>query len=548
MSATAARTIGGALSRVDAHAKVTGAAKYAYEHHPRELAYALIVQAGIARGEVRDIDASTALAVPGVRHVIWAGNAPRLGEDAAGELAVLQSPRVAYRGQIVAIIVADSLPAARQAERAIRIDYAPEPHDVELREDHSGLYTPEVVNPSYASDTFRGDVEPAFAAAAVTVDVTYRTPAEHNNPMEPHATVAVWDGDSLTLHDSNQGSSTARGAIARAFGLEPEQVRVISQHVGGGFGSKGTPRPTAVAAALAARVAGRPVKLAATRQQMFSLTGYRTPTIQRVAIGADAEGHITAMAHDVVEQSSVLVEFAEQTALATRKMYSAPNQRTTHKLARLNVPTPSWMRAPGECPGMFALESAMDELARRLERKRGNRGRLTAIGVRRRRVGHGAGAVDAIRREPVWPGQEVSDPVGGKTRPGAVVDDDGGGEHAQRAIGVRPQAEVDHAAGGGPVQRNSSVRLSTSRTGRPNRRASQATSGSSSTPSLPPNPPPTTAGMTRTCAPDTPRAAAVSCCVTKSDWVGVQTVKPSERCCAVTTCGSMGAWCTGGTT
>lgn len=363
MSATTTRAVGARLTRIDARAKVTGAAQYAHEHSPREVAHAVLVQASIARGEVRDVDASAALTVPGVRHVIWAGNAPRLGEKAEGELAVLQSRQVAYRGQIVAIVVADSLPTARHAERALRIDYAPEPHDVLLTDDHPRLYTPEVVNPSYASDTFRGDFEAAFPGAAVTVDVTYRTPAEHNNPMEPHATVAMWEDERVTVYDSNQGSSTARGTIARTFGLDPEQVRVISQHVGGGFGSKGTPRPTVVAAVMAARVAGRPVKLAATRQQMFSLTGYRTPTIQRLAIGADADGQIVAMAHDVVEQSSTVAEFAEQTALATRKMYATPNLRTTHKLARLDLPTPSWMRAPGECPGMYALESAVDELA-----------------------------------------------------------------------------------------------------------------------------------------------------------------------------------------
>ena len=140
-------------------------------------------------------------------------------------------------------------------------------------------------------------------------------------------------------------------------------MRVVSPHVGGGFGSKGNPRPVVVAAAMAARVVGRPVKLAATRRQMFAFTGYRTPTIQRVRLGADGDGHLAAIAHDVIEQTSTIREFAEQTAVATRIMYAAPNRRTTHRLARLDVPTPSWMRAPGETPGMYALESAMDELA-----------------------------------------------------------------------------------------------------------------------------------------------------------------------------------------
>jgi xanthine dehydrogenase YagR molybdenum-binding subunit len=363
VSATATRAVGQAMARIDARAKVTGAAQYAYEHLGRDTLYAFIVQSTVARGTVGDVDATGALALEGVRHVIWAGNAPQLGEKAAGELAVLQSPRIAYRGQIIAVVVADSLPIARRAAALLRIDYEPEPHDVELRADHPGMYKPDKVNPAYETDTEQGDFAAGFAAAAVTVDVTYRTPAEHNNPMEPHATVAVWEGEDVTVYDSNQGSSTARLTIARTLGVDPERVRVISPHVGGGFGSKGLPRPTVISAVMAARVAQRPVKLAATRQQMFALTGYRTPTIQRVRLGADAEGRLTAVSHDAWEQTSTLQEFAEQTATVTRMMYASPNLRTTHRLVALDLPTPSWMRAPGECPGMFALESAIDELA-----------------------------------------------------------------------------------------------------------------------------------------------------------------------------------------
>jgi xanthine dehydrogenase YagR molybdenum-binding subunit len=363
MSATAATAVGEGLARIDGRLKVTGAARYAYEHAPDEVAYALIVQAAVARGEVRGIDTDAALGLPGVHAVIWAGNAPQLAEGATGELAVLQSRRVAYRGQIVAVVVADSLPTARQAERLLGITYDPEPHDVQLRSDHPGLYKPDKVNPTYETDTHAGDVDTAFAAADVTVEHTYTTPAEHNNPMEPHASVAIWEGERVTVYDSNQGSSTARGSIANAFGLEPEQVHIVSQHVGGGFGSKGMPRPTVIAAIMAAKVARRPVKLAATRQQMFSLTGYRTPTIQRVTLAADRDGRITGVDHQVFEQSSTVQEFAEQTATVTRMMYAAPNIRTSHRLVALDLPTPSWMRAPGECPGMFALESAIDELA-----------------------------------------------------------------------------------------------------------------------------------------------------------------------------------------
>ncbi|HEY2317698.1 MAG TPA: xanthine dehydrogenase family protein molybdopterin-binding subunit [Solirubrobacteraceae bacterium] len=363
MSAAATGAVGTALTRIEARAKVTGEARYAYEHTPPDAAYAVIVQASIAKGAIRQFRAAHALAVPGVHHVIWAGNAPQLGEEAGGELAVLQSRRVAYRGQVVAIVVADSLPTARHAAGLVEIDYEAESHDVVLREDHPRLYKPEKVNPTYETDTSQGDVDAGLASAVVSVDATYRTPAEHNNPMEPHASVAIWDGDDVTVHDSNQGATTHQGSIARAFGLDTERVHVISEHVGGGFGSKGTPRPTVIAAVMAAKVAGRPVKLAATRQQMFDITGYRTPTIQRLRLGADGDGRLTAVSHEVYEQTSTLEEFAEQTATATRKMYATPNLHTAHRLVALDVPTPSWMRAPGECPGMYALESAMDELA-----------------------------------------------------------------------------------------------------------------------------------------------------------------------------------------
>jgi xanthine dehydrogenase YagR molybdenum-binding subunit len=351
------------LDRVEGREKVTGAATYAYEHDIRDVVYGTIVQSTIAKGEIRMVDTAAALARPEVLAVISCENAPRLEAVEDGELALFQSRRVAYRGQIVAAVVATTFEAAREAERLVRIDYAEEAHDVELRADHPKLYKPDKVNPSFDTDTEEGDVEAALAAAEVTVDETYETPAFHNNAMEPHATLAVWEGGRLTLYDSTQGASSVREILARAFGLSQEDVRVISPHVGGGFGSKGTPRPQVVLAAMAARLVDRPVKVAVTRQQMFAVTGYRTPTIQRVRLGATRDGRLTAISHEVVEQTSTLSEFAEQTAVVTRMLYGAPNRRTRHRLAALDLPTPSWMRAPGECPGAYALESAMDELA-----------------------------------------------------------------------------------------------------------------------------------------------------------------------------------------
>jgi xanthine dehydrogenase YagR molybdenum-binding subunit len=366
MTIASARAVLAAPDRVEGHEKVTGAAKYAYEYPHDEVAYAAIVQATIAKGAVDTVDASAALALPGVLAVLSCENAPRLRQVDDGELALFQSRRVAYRGQVVAAVVAESYETAQQAEHLVRIDYAEEPHDVELRPDHPRLYRPARINPNFETDTEQGDCDQALAAAEVTVDRTYETAAVHNNPMEPHATLAVWDGDAVTLYDSNQGGIRVRDTVARAFGLSPEQVRVVAPHVGGGFGSKGQPMPHVILAVMAARLVNRPVKVAVTRRQMFAVTSYRTPTIQRVRLGADRGGRLVAIAHDVVEQSSTVREFAEQTAVATRMMYAAPNRRTTHRLVRLDVPTPFWMRAPGKCPGMYALESAMDELAAEL--------------------------------------------------------------------------------------------------------------------------------------------------------------------------------------
>jgi xanthine dehydrogenase YagR molybdenum-binding subunit len=208
-----------------------------------------------------------------------------------------------------------------------------------------------------------GDVGGALASAAVSLDQTYTTPTEHNNPLEPHATVAWWRDGGVTLYDANQGPHIMRDTVATLFRLPPEQVRVISPYVGGGFGSKCYPHSPMILAALAAQITRRPVKLALTREQMFAVVGYRTPTIQRLSLGVDGGGHLTAIAHDVVEQVGTVGGWVEQTALATRMMYAAPNRRTTHRLARLDLPAPTIMRAPGECQGMFALESAMDEIA-----------------------------------------------------------------------------------------------------------------------------------------------------------------------------------------
>lgn len=360
------RAVGAPLPRLDGPPKVTGQARYAYEHPLGDPAYLHLVQAVVARGRVSAVDTAAAEALDGVVAVLTHLNAPRLASDLDREWLVFQSDEVAHYGQIIAAVVAETPETARQAADLVRVEYDTWPHDVELRADREDLYVPEALNAGYPAETDSGDVDAALFSAAVTVDQTYRTPMEHNNPMEPHTTVAVWDAPSgsLTLYDSTQGVHLTRTSLAPVFGIEPERLRVISPYVGGAFGCKGHPKAHHVAVGLAARVVpGRPVKLALTRQQMFDLVGYRTPTIQRVRLGADADGRLVALAHEVVEQTARIKEFAEQTATPSRVMYAAPHRRTGHRLVALDVGIPTWMRAPGVTPGMFAAEVAVDELA-----------------------------------------------------------------------------------------------------------------------------------------------------------------------------------------
>ena len=359
-----ARAIGAALERMDGRAKVIGAAPYAFEHEVARPAYLHAVQSTIARGHIRAIDTSVAARLEGVIAVITHWTAPRLSSDDNKELWVLQSNEIHFRGQFIAAVIADTLETARYAADRIRVEYETVTHEVGFRADRADLYAPEAVNAGYPTDTDEGDAEAEFSAAEIRMDATYSTPMEHNQPMEPHSTIALWESEKLTLYDSTQSAHSVRTTVAKTLGLRPDQVRVISPYVGGGFGSKGEPHAHNILAALAAlRAPGRAVKLALTRQQMFTLAGHRTPTIQRFRLGASRDGRLKAIIHEVVEQTSRFQEFAEQTAVPTRLMYAAPSRRTRHRLAALDVPKPSWMRAPGETPGMFAGEVAMDELA-----------------------------------------------------------------------------------------------------------------------------------------------------------------------------------------
>ncbi|MER5533953.1 xanthine dehydrogenase family protein molybdopterin-binding subunit [Streptomyces mirabilis] len=356
--------VGAAHTRVEGVAKVTGAARYAGEVPYPELAHGWLVLSTVARGRIRAVESAPVLAMPGVVAVLHHENAPRLNGDYTNAFGapdpiaqIFQHDRVRFVGWPVALVVAETPEQAREAAEALVVAYDEEPHDVAFAAGLPGVYAPES-----APAAQKGDLEAELAASAVVVDAEYSTPEEHHNPMEPHAAIARWDGGRLEVVDSNQGSRFVADELAKLFSLDPQSVRVRSEHVGGGFGSKGT-RPHSVAAAMAATVLQRPVRVVLTRRQMFSLVGYRSPTAQRVRLGADADGRLRAFDHRAECLTSTVYEFVERSAEFGRAMYACDAHYSQTRVVPLDVPTPSWMRAPGEAPGSFALESALDELA-----------------------------------------------------------------------------------------------------------------------------------------------------------------------------------------
>ncbi|MEU9190977.1 xanthine dehydrogenase family protein molybdopterin-binding subunit [Streptomyces sp. NPDC048484] len=356
-------TLGAPAERREGRDKVTGSARYAAEQTDPSRVHAWPVAAGIARGTVHTVDTGAALALPGVLTVLSHENAPRLAPADDPTLALLQNPRVPHHGWFVALVVAETLEAARAGAAAVRVEYDVEEHDVTLTDDHPEAYVPEEVNGGFPARREQGDPEEAFAAAEVRVDSRYRVPPLHNHPMEPHAATARWHDGRLVVHDSSQGATTVRATLASLFRLSEDDITVISEHVGGGFGSKGTPRPHVVLAVMAARETGRPVTVALPRRFMAAVVGHRASTLHRLRLGATADGTLTSSLHEVTTYTSRIKEFVEQAAVPSRIMYAAPHRLSSHLVVPLDMPSPSWMRAPGEAPGMYVLESGMDELA-----------------------------------------------------------------------------------------------------------------------------------------------------------------------------------------
>ncbi|MDX3358242.1 xanthine dehydrogenase family protein molybdopterin-binding subunit [Streptomyces sp. ME02-6978.2a] len=370
-TATTGRTtpkgvVGTAHTRVEGVEKVTGAARYAGEIPFADLAHGWLVLSTVARGRIISVEDGPVLAMPGVRAVLHHGNAPRLETHFQGVIGppdptttLFQNDRVAHLGWPVALVVAETSEQAREAAESLLVHYEEEPHDVDFRGDRPEAYPVDGFAPGVVE---KGDLEAELAASAHVVDAQYTTPEEHHSMMEPHAAAARWDGGRLEIVDSNQSTTWVQSDLAQMFSLEPSAVRVRSEHIGGGFGSKGV-RVHQVAAVMAATVLQRPVRVVLTRRQMFPLTGYRSPTSQRVRLGADADGRLRALEHRSVSQTSTVHTFVEPSAGVPRVMVDAPAHHTANLVVPLDVPTPTFMRAPGEAPGSFALESALDELA-----------------------------------------------------------------------------------------------------------------------------------------------------------------------------------------
>jgi xanthine dehydrogenase YagR molybdenum-binding subunit len=363
------RLVGMAIDRVDGRKKVTGGATYAAEVEVANVAYAVIVGATVGRGRIKAVEAGPAEAAPGVLAVITHHNAPKFpgitARQGANDRVVqgLQDDVVLYHDQPIAVVVADTLERAQHAACMVTAEYDAAPAIGDLDADIGAAFIPETSSRTPLEIT-RGDVAGGLAAARHRVAVTYTTPVETHNPMEPHATIAVWHGaDHLTLYDSTQAIFNVRRRLSAMLGLAPENVRVINHFVGGGFGSKGAPWSHVVLAAIASKVTSRPVKLAITRPQAQSLVGHRPKTVQKLELGADARGLLTAIRHDVVSETSRYDQFVESCTGVTRMLYACANVATMQRLVRIDVPTPTFTRAPGESTGTFALESALDELA-----------------------------------------------------------------------------------------------------------------------------------------------------------------------------------------
>src|SRR5437588_10679161 len=359
------KVIGKPTDRIDGPLKTTGRARYAYERHDvvSNPAYGYVVGSAIAKGRIGSIDLTDAKAVPGVLAIVTADNAGKLDKGKLNTAKLLGGPEIQHYHQAIAVVVAETFEQARAAAQLVRVDYVREQGAFDL----ASLLDKAKPNPITGGpgDTAVGDFAAAFAAAPVRLDARYSTPDEAHAMMEPHATIAAWEGDKLTLWTSNQMIAWNKAEMATKLGIPKENGRLGSPVIGGGFGGKLFPRADALMAALGARAAKRPVKVALQRPLMFNNTTHRPATIQRIRIGATRDGKITAIGHE--GWSGNLPGGKPETAVnQTRLLYAGDHRMTTTRLAMLDLPEGNAMRAPGEASGMMALEIAVDEMAEKL--------------------------------------------------------------------------------------------------------------------------------------------------------------------------------------
>jgi len=356
------KVIGKPTDRIDGPLKTTGAAPYAYERHDalENVAYGYVLGAAIAKGRIAAMDISRAKAAPGVLAVVNAQSAGKLTKGDFNTANLLGGPEIQHYHQAVALVVAETFEQARAAAALIKVDYARTQGSFDLASVKDAGVA-DKGNP----DTNVGDFDKAFAAAPVKLDATYATPDHAHAMMEPHATIAAWKGDKLTVWTANQMVAWGRGDVAKTLGVPKDNVRLVSPYIGGGFGGKLFVRADAILAALGAKAAGRPVKVALQRPLMFNNTTHRPATIQRIRLGATPDGKLTAIGHE--SWSGDLAGGGPETATQqTRLLYAAPNRMMKLRLATLDLPEGNAMRAPGEAPGLMALEIAIDELAEKL--------------------------------------------------------------------------------------------------------------------------------------------------------------------------------------
>ncbi|MFD1142375.1 xanthine dehydrogenase family protein molybdopterin-binding subunit [Larkinella insperata] len=358
------KVTGTPVNRVDGILKVTGKAAYSTDYPVKNMAHAVVFKSTIAAGKIRKIDTAAAEKAPGVLAVITHENAPKL--DVEGGIrggALLQSPDIKFYGQHIGLVVAETFEQARSAARLVKVDYQQDAAKTDFEKLASQAVLPK---DKERADAKRGDAPAAIWGAAHKVEAVYETPIEHHHPMEPHATIAQWEGDNLVLYNSSQIVNGAQMAAAKTLQLKPEQVRIISPYIGGGFGSKGGQWASLVLTAVAAKRVNRPVKLALTRQQLFTSVGLRQHNLQKVSLAATPEGKLMALAHETTTHCAIDNEFVEPCGDCSKIMYDTPNSLITYRVVPMNLILPTYTRGPGKSTGSFALESAIDEMAYQL--------------------------------------------------------------------------------------------------------------------------------------------------------------------------------------